>query len=194
MPAPSHDDDATLIQASQKGNIAAFGLLVRRHHASVRACIAVRLASYHDAEDLTQEVLLTAFRRLKDFDASRPFRPWLRGIALNLVNNHLRKFRAIPIGLNEELQQLLDLQLHSHFANADEDASMESLKLCLAKLDGPARSLLHSRYADGFSLSELAERLNRKLSAVSMQLHRLRSVLADCVEQSKGNPPAPISG
>ena len=194
MLTPSRDDEANLIQASQKGDIAAFGLLVRRHHASVRACIAVRLASYHDAEDLTQEVLLTAFRRLADFDPSRPFRPWLRGIALNLVNNHLRKFRAIPIGLNDELQQLLDHQLQTRFADAAENADLESLKLCLAKLDGPARSLLHSRYADGFSLSELAERLNRKLSAVSMQLHRLRTVLVDCVEQSKGNPSARTSG
>ena len=181
MSASLPNDDATLIHAAQAGDIAALGVLVQRHHASVRACIAVRLANSHDAEDLTQEVLLTAFRRLGDFDPTRPFGPWLRGIAINLVRNHLRKFRAVPVGLSEELQSLLDSQLQSHFQEIAEDAALESLRHCLDKLDGPSRALLHARYGEGHHLSALAEQLGRKLSAVSMQLHRLRTLLLQCV-------------
>jgi RNA polymerase sigma-70 factor, ECF subfamily len=173
-------DETMLIRAAQRGDLAAFGALVERHHGSVRACLAVRMTSAHDAEDLAQETLLLAFRRLPEIDATLPLAPWLRGVAMHLLANHRRKFRAIPIGMNDELQALIDAR---QVPSDRECERMLALRECLETLDGPARQLVNERYADGASIDELAARSKRKTSAISMQLHRLRGLLAECIEK-----------
>lgn len=174
-------DETLIVRAAQRGDVAAFARLVERHHGSVRACLAVRMNQSHEAEDLAQEAFIVAFRKLPTIDATLPLGPWLRGIALHLLMNHRRKFRALPMGLNEELQSLVDARLE--VAGERESERMSALRECLETLDGPARRLVNERYAEGATLDELASRSRRKTSAVSMQLHRLRTLLADCIEK-----------
>ena len=176
------DEEARLIRAAQGHDLAAFAALVQKHHGGVRAFLAVRCNSSHDAEDLAQEVFVTAFRKMAECDPTRPLGPWLRGMAVNLLANHRRKFRALPIGLNEELQELIDAELAQRFETAGEGAALEALRDCLDGVEGSSRRLLHARYNECMSLEELAHQLQRKVSAVSMQLHRLRVVLGDCIE------------
>jgi RNA polymerase sigma-70 factor (ECF subfamily) len=173
-------DETPLIRAAQRGDLAAFGMLVERHHANVRACLAVRMNSVHDAEDLAQEAFLIAFRKLPGIDPTMSLGPWLRGIAMNLLANYRRKFRATPIGANEELQTLIDSRIEP---SEHESERMSALRECLETLDGPSRALVSARYADGATLDELASQTKRKTSAVSMQLHRLRALLAECIEK-----------
>jgi RNA polymerase sigma-70 factor, ECF subfamily len=179
-------DEPHLIRSAQKRDLSAFAILVQRHHADVRACLAVRLNNTHDAEDLAQEVFMTAFRRIGDCDPTRPIRPWFRGIAMKLLANFRRKSRPELIGSHEELQALLDAELEARFTTAhgqgNEGSELEALVECLEKLENPARNLLRARYEEGESLDGIAARLGRKASAVSMQLHRLRVVLGDCVK------------
>ena len=174
-------DDQQLLQAAQRGDVAAFTVLVKRHQNSVRAFLAVRLATPMDAEDLAQEVFITAFRKLKEFDLAQPFAPWLRGMALNLWRNHQRKFRALPIGGHAELQLLLDERLAQQQAIETEGDDLQVLRDCLEQMAGPARDLLQARYADGMSVRELCQSTGRNHSAITMQLHRLRSLLAACM-------------
>jgi RNA polymerase sigma-70 factor (ECF subfamily) len=180
FPSPDYDESA-LIREAQRGDITAFARLVERHHASVRATLAVRMNHAPDSEDLAQETLLIAFRKLPGTDPALPLGPWLRGIALHLLANYRRKFRAESIGLNEELQALLDARIAGDFGAGRESDQMHALRDCLDAMEGPARQLVHERYADGATLEELAARLGRKTSAVSMQLHRLRNLLGQCV-------------
>lgn len=184
-------DETQLIRAAQKRDLSAFAILVQRHHADVRACLAVRLNNAHDAEDLAQEVFMTAFRRIGDCDPTRPIRPWFRGIAMKLLANFRRKCRPELIGSHEELQALLDAELESRFAHGEgsEGTELEALTECLEKLENPARNLLRARYEEGETLDDLAARFGRKASAVSMQLHRLRVILGDCVKTKLGTHP-----
>jgi RNA polymerase sigma-70 factor (ECF subfamily) len=176
-------DETQLIRAAQRGDIAAFTELVERNHANVRACLAVRMNQASEAEDLAQEALLIAFRKLPSIDPTLPLGPWLRTIALNLLSNHRRKFRAMPVGLNDELQALIDTRMEAQFGAGRESERMLALRECLDELDGPSRELVRERYAEGATLDELAARLGRKTSAVSMQLHRLRASLSQCIHQ-----------
>jgi RNA polymerase sigma-70 factor, ECF subfamily len=179
---PTFSEDAELIRAAQRGNLEAFAELLARHHASVRACLSVRMSNLHDAEDLAQEALIVAFRKLAQCNPDLPLGPWLRGIALNLLANHRRKFRAEPIGSNQELQALLDEEVASGYGANREAEAFHALRECLEQLDGPARELVHRRYTEGATLEELAQLFQRKTSAISMQLHRLRLLLAQCIE------------
>lgn len=173
--------DADLIAAARSGNLTAFGGLVIRYQAGIRACLAMRLANPHEAEDLAQEVFLTAFRRLDTFDTTLPPGPWLRGIAFNLLRNHLKKHRPLAVGGAVELEQLINQRMTERYAPVQESSLMGALQLCLQKLSLPDRDLLHRRYHDETPVQDLAKTAGRGTSAITMQLHRLRQSLAACI-------------
>jgi RNA polymerase sigma-70 factor (ECF subfamily) len=179
---PTSDDERLCLVAACGGDLGAFSRLVLKHQWAVRAFLLARLSRKHEAEDLAQETFVTAWRRLKDFDLSRPVGPWLRGIAENHLRNHLRKFRAEPIGGSEALQQILDSQAASHQAPEVESELALALADCIEKVEPSARELLMARYAEGRSMAEICKRTGKKQSAMTMKLHRLRLALAACVE------------
>lgn len=179
---PTTDDDHLCLVAACGGDLAAFSRLVLKHQWAVRAFLLARLSRKHEAEDLAQETFVTAWRRLKDFDLTRPIGPWLRGIAENHLRNHLRKFRAEPIGGSEALQQILDFHTTSHEAVEVESELAVALADCIEQVDGAARDLLMARYAEGRSMAEICKSTGKKHSTMTMKLHRLRLTLAACVE------------
>jgi len=186
MSSLSGAPESEVVAAAQAGNWPAFAELVRRHEAAVRACLAVRLDQVHEAEDLAQEAFVTAFRKLSEFDAERPFGPWVRSIAFNLLRNHWRKFRAIGIGGGEELAALVEQRV-SVRATENEGRELTALRDCLERLDGPARALIERRYAEEISVRDIATEQGRKYSAITMQLHRIREVLAECILEKLGD-------
>ncbi len=104
-------EEQELIERAKSGDVGAFSELVRRYQVNVRACLAVRLSSRVESEDLAQEAFVIAFRKLADFDSSRAFGPWVRTIALNLLKNHWRKHRPDAVGGAIELEQLINSTL-----------------------------------------------------------------------------------
>lgn len=184
------DDELQLIEGAKRGDLEAFSALVRLHQNAIRAYLGVRLGSRDEADDLAQEVFVTAFDRLSTLE-SQPFGAWLRKIALNHLRNFQRKFRAAPAGDNEDLQQLLEDAAVQQAPEGGESEMVEALRECLATLDGPSASLLEDRYVNGYSVREIAARTDRGYSALTMQLHRLRVLLANCVRTRL--PDHPIS-
>src|SRR5437588_999142 len=91
--AQSADDesDAALLARGVGDGGRAFGMLVRRH---VRAATAVALdllGDLDDAEDVVQEAFLVVLDRAAEFDAARPFGPWLAGIVRNKALRRLER-------------------------------------------------------------------------------------------------------
>lgn len=183
--SPNGADDAE-VSLAMKGDLKAFEGLVRKHQAGIRGFLAARLSRKDEAEDLAQEVFLTAFRKRGSFSGEVKIEAWFRGIARNLLMNHVRKFRAKPIGGNEELQILIDRELDVE----DNDGEvLEALRECVDGLKGEARELVTERYLDGKSVRDLESKTGRGYSALTMQLHRIRSVLAECIESKVGFAP-----
>lgn len=176
------DEESDLIRAAQRRDPAAFAALVRRYQLRIRSFLAVRLRHHHDVEDLAQDVFIIAFRRIDQCQPDGPVEPWLRRIAINLVANHRRKFRATPIGLMDEFLTALDHRVEEYGEGDKEVAALEALHECLQGVEPTSRELLEARYGHGEPMEDLARRLGRKASAVSMQLHRLRVLLGNCIE------------
>ena len=169
-----------LIERSRAGDINAFGELVRENQGWLRGWLRSQLRDWTAADDLAQDALVTAFKKIKQFRGEGSFEAWLRSIANNHFRNYIRKRREEYIGGNEELQHLLV---------SDEDQPTQSpekalaaLRECLEKVKSPARVLLEERYIKGKSVREIAKQEQSGYSTMTMKIHRLRKLLANCIE------------
>jgi RNA polymerase sigma-70 factor, ECF subfamily len=172
------DSEEDVISQAKAGSAEAFGRLVQLYEGRIRSFLAASLGTPALADDLSQDAFITAFRRLETYDASLPFYPWLKGIALNLLRNHLRRRRPEPL---EEWKTPLAMEYVDRFP--DDDA-LHALRRCLGKLDDDARRLVKARYLDGMALEKVAERERRDPHALSMALVRIRERLRRCMEGS----------
>ena len=91
--------DAALVQRCLEGDSEAFRGLVDRYQADVYSTALRIVGRPEDAEDVTQDTFLRAFRALKRYDTARPFGAWLFTIATRLCIDHHRRHRAKMVSL-----------------------------------------------------------------------------------------------
>lgn len=172
-----------LVRSSQQGDIDAFGRLVLMHEGWLRAFLRSRLRDRHAADDLAQDVFVTAFQRIRDFRTGESFEAWLRGIAHNHFRNHVRKRRESHVGGQAELDELMTERAEVSLSGG---SLLEALEECLAKLNPASRELLDERYLKGHTLRALSAESGTNYSALTMRLHRIREQLAQCVHLKLG--------
>src|SRR5678815_2354836 len=108
---PEARDEPVHVERAKAGDREAFSQLVRMHQAVVRAYVSMNIRAPEAADDLAQEVFLRAYRRLDAFQLpeSGTMRPWLLGIARNLLLEHLRAPAKLEARTAAELEVVLSL-------------------------------------------------------------------------------------
>jgi RNA polymerase sigma-70 factor, ECF subfamily len=104
---PEISDEELLVSARQ-GDEEAFAVFLRRHTATVHRWM-VRAVGQEDADDMTQDVFLKAYRGLQRFRGEAPPRAWLASIADNAVKNRYRarsRFRRVFAGSSDARPEL----------------------------------------------------------------------------------------
>lgn len=84
------EDESDLLSRARKGDANAFGALVRLHQRRVYAAALHVTGNHSDADDVTQEAFVRAYRGLASFDGRSDFFTWLYRIAVNTALNRLR--------------------------------------------------------------------------------------------------------
>lgn len=124
-----------------------------------------------DAEDITQETFIKAYKHLASFDRRARFSTWLFAIAKNTAFTHLRKRRT-----HESIDELAEM-LPAPAATVDGD-QVASLWALARSLKPKLFETLWLFYAEGFSLKEVAEIMQTNAITVRVNLHRARAALA----------------
>lgn len=134
-------------------------------------------------DDLFQETMLVAWRRLADYDRSLPFGPWLRGIAARLVMAHRRKTAGGLLNCEPEVLEALEGRYRAFESQpADSFAErLQTLASCMDRLPPLLREAVDLVYARGLSLRSMAASLKASEEAVKKRIQRARQLLADCV-------------
>jgi len=175
--------DNELILEVRQGNTEAFSVLIRRYQARLRAFAAHYVADRDDVYDLVQDVFLEAFRNLEAFDCERDFAPWLRSLCRHRVLNYFRQVRTHRTAVESLVRETLQEELHKPEADFDESFErIEALKNCMKKLRQQYRELLHLRYYAQVAVKDIAGQLGQTAAGTSMLLHRVRTLLARCIE------------
>ena len=175
------DSTRETIERVLAGELDQYREIIRKFEADVFRLTAPVLGSRSAAEDVTQEVFITAYRRLESFDRTQPFRPWLLGIANNLVRNELRR-RSRESARMQLYANYLDTMSSGDRHSDEDEAIAEALADCLERLAKNAAAAIRGRYDDGLSLEALAQRMQRPVTATRQLLYRARLTLRDCIE------------
>jgi RNA polymerase sigma-70 factor (ECF subfamily) len=133
---------------------------------------------YHDAEEITFEVFIRAFRSLGAFDLKRPFSAWLFTIAHNLVIDHIRKSKPAVELLDETHPAPDDLAARYRFKR-----KIEQIEAALQRLPTTDREIVILFHKEDMSYEEIAKTLELPLSTVKIRLHRARIKLAEMVKK-----------
>lgn len=167
-----------------------FEILVREHADMLSVYLRCAVRDPALVDDLFQETLLTAWKILPRFDRTRPFGPWLRGIAAKLVLAQRRKQAKSMMTLDEQMLEHLESR-HAAFARLPGDLlddKLDSLRGCLQALASPYREAVELRYREELSNERLAERLAISAEALKKRLQRGRAKLLACLERKLALP------
>ena len=169
-------EDGHIIQKCLDGDTAAFGLLVDKYKGSVYGLAYAKLGNFHDAQDITQEVFLKAFRKLRTLKRWDRFLSWLYAITSNLCKDFLRSKASRPDGeyvADQEIERLDHISIDSHH----EDQIHQTLREGLSELPEIHRQVLSLHYLGGLSCKEISQFLGVSPHAIAMRLNRARAKL-----------------
>lgn len=80
-------DDSSIVQSCLNGEPKAFGILVDKYKSGIYAYVYAKINNFHDAEEITQEIFISAFRDLPSLKDHENFSFWLFQIASNQCKN-----------------------------------------------------------------------------------------------------------
>lgn len=162
-------EDRDRVRAVRAGSLEAFDALVQTHQDRIYAYIRSRLPDRRDAEDLTQQVFVKAYRRLERYDEHRPFAAWLYGIARHEILSAVRRRREPAV----ETVDPVDPRTPASGLMVEEDRA-RLWTLAEGVLPEKQYTALWLVYRDDLDLHDAARVLNVTHTHIKVLLHRAR--------------------
>lgn len=181
-----HDKEPLTGQASRPVEpLALFEILVRENADSLSAFLRAGVNNQAAADDLFQETMLIAWRKIGEYDRTRPFGAWLRGIAKHLVFAYYRQAeREIPFS-SERVLDCIDRQMIQIDRQPGDtfDEKIAALKECTARLEPPYQESIELHYRQGRTIEWIAQHMATTREAVQKRLQRARLQIAECLKR-----------
>ncbi len=178
------DDDSALVARAQAGDARAFDLLVRKYQHRVLGLVGRMVNDWAEAQDVSQEVFMRAWRSLGNFRGESSFYTWLYRIAVNTSKNQIVASGRRP--MTAELQTVED----EHWSGADKMAEQstpenellrqemeQSVVRTVEALPEDIRTALTLREVDGLSYDEIAELMQCPIGTVRSRIFRGRDAI-----------------
>jgi RNA polymerase sigma-70 factor, ECF subfamily len=165
-----------------------FSELYRAHLRDVYSYAYYRVGNHHDAEDLTEQTFLQAYRhfeRAQRESRGRPLRPWLIRIAHNLAANHYRDRARRPASSIEDTAE----PAASHTTEELVEGRDELSRVLdgVDRLPDDRREALIMRFALGMDNREIARAMGRSEGATKVLIHRAIKQLEGLVSPQEGS-------
>jgi RNA polymerase sigma factor (sigma-70 family) len=136
-------------------------------------------------DDVWQETMIVAWRKLDEFDRSKPFGPWLRGIAARTLLAGRRSANKIVLiddiesldYLNQRLERIKLLEGDTL------DEKLDALRDCVSKLSTTDRECIELRFRDDLMPTAISQRIGIALETVKKRLQRAKQQLQACLER-----------
>lgn len=184
MTAITGDSDDLLVQASQRGELTSFNVLIERYQRQVYNVALRLLGNPTEAEDVTQETFLSAYQHIQSFRGGI-FRAWLLRIATNACHDVSRRSMRRPASsLDAYLEgETVPRDIPGHEVDPEEIAlqreQQQTLAVLFLKLPEEQRAVLVLSDIQGLSYEEIAQATGEALGTVKSRLSRGRARMRD---------------
>ena len=170
------------LQKSKAQLDAEFSELYRAHLRDVYSYAYYRIGNHHDAEDLTEQTFLQAYRhfeRAQRESGGRPLRPWLIRIAHNLAANLYRDRSRRPASSIDDTSELAAVHTTEDLVEGRDELArvLEEVR----RLPDDRREALIMRFALGMDNREIARAMGRSDGATKVLIHRAIKQLEEMV-------------
>jgi RNA polymerase sigma factor (sigma-70 family) len=183
---PEGPADETLITRLRAGEDRAFELLYARYRRRIASYVQGMVGDRGRAEDITQEVFISALRRMRDTDRPIAFRPWIYEIAKNACIDQFRRAkRADEVSFDAE--EGLGAADYGRLAEpgptpevaVDQKEQLDNLRGAFGGLSESHHRILVLRELEGLSYREIGDRMGLTRPAVESTLFRARRRLTE---------------
>jgi len=176
--------DQQLIERVQRGDKAAFNLLVTKYQHKVSNLVTRYVKNPSDVPDIVQEAFIKAYRALPNFRGDSAFYTWLYRIAVNCAKNHMVAGSRKPPGSDVEIE---DAEFYDGGETLRENASPEKILLTneikkvvfdtIEQLPEELRVAINFRELEGLSYEEIATIMECPVGTVRSRIFRARDAI-----------------
>ena len=167
--------EVQLVQRAAKGDETAFASLIEIHRPTLTSMAMRLLRNPDDAQDAVQETFVKAFRALKDFDSSRPLKPWLCRICSNCCVDTVRSRHKDGYSLDQNEIDVEDTR------NIEEDTTgmlrQGQILEAINRLPARYKKIIMMRHFNHMDVIEIASALNKPEGTIKSWLFRARHML-----------------
>jgi RNA polymerase sigma-70 factor (ECF subfamily) len=176
--------DQELVRRVQRGESAAFDLLVRKYQHRIVGLISRYVSDWSECQDVAQETFLRAYRALGNFRGDAQFYTWLHRIAVNTAKNHLVSSNRRPptddIDIEDAEQYASGLRLRDNDTPERElmrQQLEQTVMRAVEALPDELRVAITLREVDGLSYEEIATKMDCPIGTVRSRIFRAREAI-----------------
>jgi RNA polymerase sigma-70 factor (ECF subfamily) len=189
-PAPLRQGDLALAERCRLGELGAFEELYRAHSGRLYSVALRMVGNPADADDLLQEIFLSAHRKLESFRGESSLGTWLYRLAVNLCLDYLRSRTGRAIQVTDPLDDEPGLPDRGSRGLADQTVTRMDLERALAQLPVGCRTAFVLHDVEGLEHREIGEIMGIAEGTSKSQVHKARLRLRGLLSASR---PAPAS-
>lgn len=176
--------DLELVRRVQRGDSAAFDMLVRKYQHRVVALIGRYVSDWSECQDVAQDTFIRAYRAIGNFRGDSQFYTWLHRIAVNTAKNHLVAHNRRPPTDDIDATEAEQFDGGTRLRDTDtpeREAMREELERTVMKavdaLPEELRMAISLREVEGLSYDEIAAKMDCPIGTVRSRIFRAREAI-----------------
>lgn len=180
----SQEEDQQLVERVQRGDKRAFDLLVLKYQHKILSLVTRFVRDHHEAQDVSQEAFIKAYRALPNFRGESAFYTWLYRIAINTAKNQLASRARRPREVDASIEEvefyegehaLKDIDSPERLLLRDEVEA--TVNRSIQQLPEDLRMALTLREFEGLSYEDIAEVMQCPVGTVRSRIFRAREAV-----------------